>query len=65
MSEANKAAAPTGIAAANVEIEGTDVGANTIHTLFDLDTDYKTKLDFALVNNMKERNFDGDGGAPS
>ena len=43
-----KAAAPTGIAAANVEVAGTDVCATTIHSLFDLDGDtYKTKLDFA------------------
>ena len=48
-----KAAAPTGIAAANVEIEGTDVCASTIHTIFDLDTEYKTKLDFAKLNNIK------------
>ena len=46
-----KAAAPTGIAAANVEIEGTDVCATTIHSLFDLDGDtYKTKLDFAKTS---------------
>ena len=37
-----------GIAAANVEVEGTDVCATTIHSLFDLDGEtYKTKLDFA------------------
>ena len=43
-----KAAAPTGIAAANVEVAGTDVCATTIHSLFDLDGDtYKSKLDFA------------------
>ena len=36
-----------------MEIEGTDVGANTIHTIFDLDTEWKTKLDFAQVNNIK------------
>ena len=48
-----KAAAPTGIAAANVEIEGTDVCASTIHTIFDLDTEYKTKLDLAQMNNIK------------
>ena len=29
----------TGIAAANVEVEGTDVCAVTIHSLFDLDGD--------------------------
>ena len=48
-----KAAAPTGIAAANVEIEGTDVSASTIHTLFDLDTDFKSKLDFAKLSNSR------------
>ena len=36
-----------------MEIEGTDVCASTIHTIFDLDTEYKTKLDLALVNNIK------------
>ncbi len=37
-----------GIAAANVEVEGTDVCAVTIHSLFDMDgDDYHTKLDFA------------------
>ena len=48
-----KAAAPTGIAAANVEIEGTDVSASTIHTLFDLDTEFKSKLDFAKLSNSR------------
>ena len=33
-----KAAAPTGIAAANVEVEGTDVAATTIHALFERDS---------------------------
>ena len=43
-----KAAAPTGIAAANVEVAGTDVCATTIHSFFDFDGDkYKTKLDLA------------------
>ena len=43
-----KAAAPTGIAAANVEVTGTDVCATTIHSLFDFDGEkYKSKLDFA------------------
>ena len=37
-----------GIAAANVEIPGTDVSATTIHAFFDLDAeDYTTRLDFA------------------
>ena len=45
-----KAGAPTGIAAANIEIEGTDVVGQTIHSLFDLDNEYKSKLDFAKGN---------------
>ena len=42
-----------GIAAANVEIEGTDVCATTIHNLFDLDNEYTSKLDFAHLTNAK------------
>ena len=38
-----KAAAPTGIAAANVEIEGTDVAATTIHALLDLNPEMVSK----------------------
>ena len=60
-----KAAAPTGIAASNVEIENTEagashlffnrlrvsrrrveVGASTLHSLFDLGANYESKLDF-------------------
>lgn len=48
-----KAAAPTGIAAANVEIEGTDVAATTLHAMFDLDTEFKTKLDFSKLDHAK------------
>ena len=48
-----KAAAPTGIAAANIEIEGTDVGATTIHALFDLDGSFQSKLDFSKRDNLK------------
>ena len=40
------AAAPTGIAAANIEIDGTDICAATLHSVFDLDGAYKSKLDF-------------------
>ena len=40
------AAAPTGIAAANIEIEGTDICAATLHSVFDLDGKYESKLDF-------------------
>ncbi len=32
-----KAAAPTGIAAANVEIPKTDVAATTLHNMFEFD----------------------------
>ena len=52
-----KACAPTGIAAANVEVPGTDVVATTIHYLFDLDTDFKTKLDFSKSGNAKVRDL--------
>ena len=48
-----KAVAPTGIAAANVEIEGTDVAATTIHAMFDLDCELKSKLDFAKLGHPK------------
>jgi len=48
-----QAAAPTGIAASNVEIEGTDVKATTLHAMFDLDTDFVTKLDFAKMDSKK------------
>ena len=37
-----------GIAAANIELQGSEVCVITIHSLFDLDGDtYNTKLDFA------------------
>jgi len=52
-----KAAAPTGIAASNVEIEGTDVKATTMHAMFDLDTDFVTKLDFAKMDNKKVKDL--------
>ena len=42
-----KAAAPTGIAAANIEIEGTNICAATLHNVFDLDSEYKSNLDFS------------------
>ena len=48
-----KAAAPTGIAAANVEIEGTDVAATTIHAMLDLDCELESKLDFAKLGHPK------------
>ena len=42
-----KAAAPTGIAAANIEIESTDICAATLHSVFDLDAEYQSSLDFS------------------
>ena len=36
-----------------MEIAGTDVSAATIHTLFDLDTEFKSKLDFAKLSNTR------------
>ena len=42
-----KAAAPTGIAASNIEIEGTHVSATTLHAMFDFDTELTTRLDFS------------------
>ena len=40
-----KACAPTGIAAANVEVPGTRVSATTIHNMWNLDTSLQSKLD--------------------
>jgi AAA domain len=48
-----KAAAPTGIASANVSLEGTDVRAATLHNMFDFDGDFRTSLDFAKPSNRK------------
>ncbi len=48
-----KAAAPTGIASANIAVEGADVRASTIHNLFDFDGDMKTGLDFAKLSHPK------------
>lgn len=48
-----RAAAPTGIAASNIEIEGTDVRASTLHALFDLDGDMVSRLDLAKLSHPK------------
>ncbi len=48
-----KVAAPTGIAAANIEIEGTEVRACTLHNLFDLDAKLHTRLDLAKPSRPK------------
>ena len=49
-----RAAAPTGIAASNIEIEGTSVSATTLHAMFDFDTELTTKLDFAKGESNKK-----------
>ena len=48
-----KACAPTGIAAANITVEGTDVTAATMHSLFGLDAEYGTKIDFSKLRDPK------------
>ena len=42
-----------GIAAANIEIEKTEVAATTIHNLMEFDNEYRTKLDFAKLSHAK------------
>ena len=48
-----KAAAPTGIAAANVAVTGCDVRASTLHNVFDFDGDMRTSLDFSKLTHPK------------
>ena len=48
-----KAAAPTGIAAANIEVKGTDVSGTTIHNMFEMDGEFKSALDYSKFNNGK------------
>ena len=48
-----KAAAPTGIAASNVEIPRTDVSATTLHNMFEFDGELKTRMDFSKLTNSK------------
>ena len=47
------AAAPTGIAAANIEVEGTEIAAMTLHNVFDLRNDMKTGLDLSALTHPK------------
>ena len=47
------ACAPTGIAAANIAIEGTDIGATTIHHLFNLKPGLDTNFDLANEDDPK------------
>ena len=49
-----RAACPTGIAASNIEIEGTSVSATTLHAMFDFDTELTSKLDFSKGNANKK-----------
>ena len=41
-----RAAAPTGIAASNIEIDGTEICAATLHNVFGLDSECSSSLDF-------------------
>lgn len=43
------------IAAANVEIEGTDVCAYTLHALFDLDGEFQSRLDLSKLDSEKTK----------
>ena len=43
----------TGIAAANVELEGTAVGVSTLHCLFHFDGNYESCLDFSKTTHEK------------
>ena len=45
----------SGIAAANIELEGTNVGASTIHNMFDFDGSYESKLDFSKTSTDRVR----------
>ena len=42
-----------GIAAANVELEGTAVGASTLRCFFDFDGNYESRLDFPKTTHEK------------
>ena len=57
--KAYRAAAPTGIAAANLELPGTGAAATTIHNLFELDAELKTKMDFSKSGCEKVKEFLG------
>ena len=48
-----EAAAPTRIATANAEIEGTQVSATTVHNLFDFNSEHISQLDFSKVAQAK------------
>ena len=50
-----KACTPTGIAAANISVDGTDVVAATMHSLFGLDEELGTSLDFTQTRDPKVR----------
>ena len=48
-----RACAPTGIAAANIELEGTPIAASTVHSFFDFNTSYQSNLDLGQTTNAK------------
>ena len=50
-----KAAAPTGIAAANIDLSGTDIAASTVHHLFGMDSELQSKLDFGKPDDERVR----------
>ena len=52
-----KSAAPTGIAASNIELHGTDIIASTFHHMLGMDSEMQCKLDFTDVNNTKIQNL--------
>jgi len=52
-----KSAAPTGIAASNIELQGTDIIASTFHHMLGMDSEMQSKLDFTDVTNAKVQNL--------
>ena len=52
-----KSAAPTGIAASNIELRGTDIIASTFHHMFGMDSEMQSKLDFTDAGNAKVQNL--------
>ena len=52
-----KSAAPTGIAASNIELQGTDIIASTFHHMFGMDSEMQSKLDFTDASNAKVQNL--------
>ena len=54
--QACRAACPTGIAASNIKLEGTNIFASTLHSMFELETDNdgtRSNLDFKRCGTEK------------